>query len=118
MSAALILMCLVKHWNFFSKMEVAIAPLGSTGESAYLSLEEWRQVADFTVKPSRDESLYTVGISELTTLPISKARFAQSIGADAVMIIPVSYWKLTEQEIFDYYREISEAISLLYHGIQ
>ncbi|WP_325895104.1 dihydrodipicolinate synthase family protein [Grimontia sp. NTOU-MAR1] len=91
----------------------AIAPLGSTGESAYLSLEEWRQVADFTVKKVAGRVPVIVGISELTTLQaISKARYAQSIGADAVMIIPVSYWKLTDQEIFNYYKEVSDAITL------
>ncbi|WP_163391856.1 dihydrodipicolinate synthase family protein [Enterovibrio norvegicus] len=91
----------------------AIAPLGSTGESAYLSLDEWRRVADFTIQKVGGRVPVIVGISELTTLQaISKARYAESIGADGVMIIPVSYWKLTDQEIFNYYQEISDAISL------
>ena len=91
----------------------AIAPLGSTGESAYLSLEEWRQVADFTVKTVAGRVPVIIGISELTTSSaISKARYAEAIGADAVMVIPVSYWKLTEAEIFAYYQAISDAISI------
>lgn len=91
----------------------AIAPLGSTGESAYLSWEEWRQVADFTIKKVDKRVPVIVGISELTTLSaVSKARYAESIGAEAIMVIPVSYWKLTDQEIFDHYQEISDAISI------
>jgi 4-hydroxy-tetrahydrodipicolinate synthase len=30
----------------------AIAPLGSTGESAYLTFDEWKAVVDATVRPS------------------------------------------------------------------
>jgi len=91
----------------------AIAPLGSTGESAYLSFNEWQEVSAFTVKTVANRVPVIVGISELTTAQaISKAQYAESIGADAVMVIPVSYWKLSDQEIFDYYQSISDAISI------
>jgi 4-hydroxy-tetrahydrodipicolinate synthase len=91
----------------------AIAPLGSTGESAYLSYQEWQEVAAFTVKIVASRIPVIVGISELTTeQAISKAQYAQEIGADAIMVIPVSYWKLSDQEIFAYYQDISNAVSL------
>ena len=91
----------------------AIAPLGSTGESAYLSLDEWQQVADYTIKKVNSRVPVIVGISELTTCgAVNRARYAQSIGADCVMVIPVSYWKLTEQEIYNHYKEISDAITI------
>ncbi|WP_330959630.1 dihydrodipicolinate synthase family protein [Photobacterium sp. 53610] len=91
----------------------AIAPLGSTGESAYLSLEEWKQVAEYTVKTVNQRVPVIIGIGELTTSQaILKARFAESVGADAIMVIPVSYWKLSDTEIFDYYQAIAAATSL------
>ncbi|BBJ24388.1 dihydrodipicolinate synthase family protein [Candidatus Nitrotoga sp. AM1P] len=91
----------------------AIAPLGSTGESAYLNQEEWEKVAAFTVDAVSKRVPVIVGISEITTSQaVKKAKYAESIGADAVMVIPVSYWKLTDQEIFDYYQEISNGISI------
>ena len=91
----------------------AIAPLGSTGESAYLSWEEWQQVAEFSVRTVARRLPVIIGISELTTeQAIRKARYAESIGADAIMVIPISYWKLTNQEIHSYYREIADAVSL------
>ena len=91
----------------------AIAPLGSTGESAYLNQEEWENVAAFTVDAVYKRVPVIVGISEITTSQaVKKAKYAESIGADAVMVIPVSYWKLTDQEIFDYYQEISNSISI------
>ncbi|MBN7797619.1 dihydrodipicolinate synthase family protein [Parahaliea mediterranea] len=91
----------------------AIAPLGSTGESAYLSEDEWQQVAAHTVTTVAGRVPVVIGLSELTTEgAIGRAKFAESIGADAIMVIPVSYWKLTDQEIHAYYREIAAAVSL------
>lgn len=91
----------------------AIAPLGSTGESAYLSQDEWQQVAEFSVKAIARRVPVIIGLSELTTAgAIKKAQFAESIGADAIMVIPVSYWKLTDEEIYSYYEAIAAAISL------
>ncbi|WNO07594.1 dihydrodipicolinate synthase family protein [Teredinibacter sp. KSP-S5-2] len=91
----------------------AIAPLGSTGESSYLSLNEWKQVAEFSVKQAAQRVPVIIGISELTTeQAIVKAKYAEMIGADGIMVIPVSYWKLTDQEIYDYYQAISDSTSL------
>lgn len=91
----------------------AIAPLGSTGESAYLTLDEWQAVAEAAVKIVNHRVPVIIGISELTTAQaLIKARFAQNIGADAIMVIPVSYWKLSHDEIFAYYSAIDQACSL------
>lgn len=91
----------------------AIAPLGSTGESAYLSFAEWQQVAQHSVQVVAGRVPVIIGISELTTeQAINKARFAAEIGADAMMVIPVSYWKLTDEEIFGYYKAIAAEVSL------
>jgi len=40
------------------------------------------------------------------------ARFAEKQGAAAVMIIPMSYWKLTEAEILTHFNTVGDAISL------
>lgn len=91
----------------------AIAPLGSTGESAYLSFAEWQKVAQHSVQIVAKRVPVIIGISELTTeQAINKARFAAQIGADAIMVIPVSYWKLTDDEIFAYYQTITAAVAL------
>tara|TARA_R110001606_G_scaffold305258_1_gene452546 strand:- start:4553 stop:5431 length:879 start_codon:yes stop_codon:yes gene_type:complete len=91
----------------------AIAPLGSTGESAYLSFSEWKKVAQHSVQVVANRVPVIIGISELTTeQAINKARFAAQIGADAIMVIPVSYWKLTDDEIFGYYEAIAATVSL------
>lgn len=89
----------------------AIAPLGSTGESAYLSDEEWDRAAEASITQVAKRIPVVVGISDLTTRnAIRRARFAEKQGADAVL--PISYWKLTEQEIFDHYAAIGKAVGI------
>ena len=90
-----------------------IAPLGSTGESAYLDDAEWDAVADTCIKQVNQRLPVIVGISDLTTRnAIRKARFAEAAGADAVMVLPVSYWKLSDDEIFRHYAAIADATTL------
>lgn len=91
----------------------AIAPLGSTGESAYLNDDEWTQVAETTIKAVAKKLPVIVGVSDITTEgALSRAKIAESLGADAVMVLPVSYWKLSEEEIFEHYATIAKGISL------
>ena len=40
------------------------------------------------------------------------SREAEELGADGLMILPPYYYTPTEDEIFDYYRAICEAVSL------
>ncbi|KAA8731456.1 dihydrodipicolinate synthase family protein [Acinetobacter qingfengensis] len=91
----------------------AIAPLGSAGESAYLSWQEWQQVAEKSIEVVNHRVPVILGISELTTtMAIQKAKKAEELGADVIMVIPISYWKLTDQEIYEYYQQIATATKL------
>ncbi|WP_322009385.1 dihydrodipicolinate synthase family protein [Paraburkholderia sp. J12] len=91
----------------------AIAPLGSTGECAYLTDDEWDEVAECATKTVSGRVPVVVGISDLTTHnAIRRAVFAERAGADAVMVLPVSYWKLTEAEIRGHYAAIAKAINI------
>jgi 4-hydroxy-tetrahydrodipicolinate synthase len=91
----------------------AIAPLGSTGELAYLEEPEFDTVVDTTIATVAGRVPVIVGVSDVTTAKtIRRAKYAERAGADAVMILPVSYWKLTEREIFQHYRSISDAIGI------
>jgi 4-hydroxy-tetrahydrodipicolinate synthase len=91
----------------------AIAPLGSTGELAYLEEPEFDSVVDTTISTVAGRVPVVVGISDVTTAKtIRRAKYAQLAGADAVMVLPVSYWKLSEREIVQHYRSIGEAIGI------
>lgn len=91
----------------------AIAPLGSTGELAYLEEPEFDGVVNTTIAAVAGRVPVIVGVSDVTTAKtIRRAQYAQQAGADAVMILPVSYWKLTECEIVQHYRSVSDAIDI------
>jgi 4-hydroxy-tetrahydrodipicolinate synthase len=91
----------------------AIAPLGSTGELAYLEEPEFDAVVDTTIATVVGRVPVVVGVSDVTTAKtVRRAQYAQQAGADAVMVLPVSYWKLTEREIAQHYRSVGEAIGI------
>ena len=91
----------------------AIAALGSTGESSYLNMTEWEEVLRITVDEVQSRIPVLVGISELTTKEaIRKAKLAEELGANALMILAASYWKLTENEIYDHYLNIAKETNL------
>lgn len=91
----------------------AIAPLGSAGECAYLDDTEWRTVAETALRAVGGRVPTIVGVSDLTTATaVRRAVFAQQSGADAVMVLPVAYWKLDERELDRHFRRIAEAIDI------
>jgi 4-hydroxy-tetrahydrodipicolinate synthase len=91
----------------------AIAPLGSTGEAAYLTEAEFDSVVDTTVTTVDRRVPVIVGASDLTTAnTVRRARYAQQAGADAVMILPVSYWKLTPREIARHYATVAAGLDI------
>lgn len=90
-----------------------IAPLGSTGESAYLSDAEWEAAASASIRAVERRVPTVVGISDLTTAnAVRRAKFAEQAGADAVMVLPVSYWRLDDEAIVGHYRAIGDAIGI------
>lgn len=91
----------------------AIAALGSTGELAYLDEPEFDAVVDTTVSAVAGRVPVLVGVSDLTTArTVRRARYAQSAGADAVQVVPVSYWKLSDREVMTHFGAVSEAIDI------
>lgn len=91
----------------------AIAPLGSTGEAAYLTEKEFDSVVDTTVGTVAGRVPVIVGASDLTTAnTVRRARHAQQAGADAVMVLPISYWKLTDHEIVNHYATVGAALDV------
>lgn len=91
----------------------AIVPLGSTGELAYLNETEFDAVVDTTIAAVGGAVPVLAGVSDLTTAnTVRRARYAQQAGADAVQVVPVSYWKLSEREIVAHYTAVSDAIDI------
>ncbi|GGV17948.1 dihydrodipicolinate synthase family protein [Kitasatospora herbaricolor] len=91
----------------------AVAPLGSTGESAYLDDEEWYEAAEASVGAVAGRVPAVVGIADLTTRSaVRRARFAERAGADVVMVLPLSYWKLDEREVDRHFTAVADAVGI------
>lgn len=90
-----------------------VAPLGSTGVLPYLNDEEKESITEATIQQVAGRVPTLVGVSNLTTdKTIYHAQFAEKAGATAVMIIPMSYWKLTDDEIVAHYDAVASKISI------
>jgi 4-hydroxy-tetrahydrodipicolinate synthase len=87
--------------------------LGTTGEFLTISDDERGEFVERTVKHIAGRIPVLVGtMNAYTPNVVRYSRQAQDLGADGLMIIPPYYYKPTEDEIFNYYRAICEAVDL------
>lgn len=90
-----------------------LIPLGSTGEFLSLSDEEAEAVAETAVKAAAGRVPVLIGTgAEDTRECVRLSRRAERLGADGVMIIPPFYSTPTEDELFEHYSRVGEAISI------
>lgn len=90
-----------------------LVPLGSTGEFLSLTDDEKAAVAETVIRKADGRVPVLIGTgAESTDDVIRYSRQAEQLGADGVMIIPPFYSTPTEDELFEHYRRIGEAISL------
>jgi 4-hydroxy-tetrahydrodipicolinate synthase len=87
--------------------------LGTTGEFLTISDDERRRLVAATVKHAAGRCQVMVGsMNAYTPNAVRYSREAQDLGADGVMIIPPYYYTPTDDEIFEYYRAICEAVTI------
>lgn len=90
----------------------SIGALGSTGNYAYLSLEERARVARLAVAHAGDVPVI-VGISALRTRDVlTQAEDAQAAGTSAVLLAPMSYQPLADEEVFGLFEAVSARLSV------
>jgi 4-hydroxy-tetrahydrodipicolinate synthase len=90
-----------------------LIPLGSTGEFLSMTREEREQVIETCVKTASGRVPVVIGTgAEWTRDAVEYAREAERFGADGIMVIPPFYSTPTEDELFEHYRQIGEAVSL------
>ncbi|WP_328541164.1 dihydrodipicolinate synthase family protein [Streptomyces sp. NBC_00371] len=90
----------------------SIGALGSTGSYAYLTREQRARVAALAVEAA-DGVPVMVGIGALrTTHVLALAEDAQKAGASAVLLAPMTYQGLTEDEVFGLYEDVTRELSV------
>lgn len=90
----------------------SIGALGSTGNYAYLSREERERIAGLAVENAGDTPVI-VGIGALRTREVQGlAEDAQKAGASAVLLAPVSYQPLSDNEVFSLFDAVTRDLSV------
>ena len=90
----------------------SLGVLGSTGLYPYLDREERRGALKAAVGAAAGTPV-VAGIGALRTRDVlTYADDAQTAGASALLLAPVSYQRLTDEEAFGLYRDVSSAASV------
>lgn len=90
----------------------SIGVLGSTGSYAYLNRDECARVAQLSVESAGSVPV-VAGIGALRTRDVlNNAESAQQAGVGGVLLAPVSYQKLTDNEVFELYATVCRSLSV------
>lgn len=87
-----------------------IGLLGSTGGYAYLSVEKRERTLRAAVESVAGRTPLIVGIGALTTdVAEELAQGVRKAGADGLLLAPMSYQPLTEEEVFRHFEAVAAA---------
>lgn len=90
-----------------------LAPLGSTGEFAYLNSEQRAAVARATIEAAQHRVPVIVGVcSTATADAVAQARSYQKLGADGILAILEAYFPLKDAQVESYFRAIADAVDI------
>ncbi|WP_104178151.1 dihydrodipicolinate synthase family protein [Cryobacterium sp. Y50] len=90
----------------------SITALGSTGSYMYLDRDERRRVAQVTVQHAGTVPVI-IGIGALRTSQVRMfADDAQEVGAHAVLLAPVTYQSLGDDEVFGLFEDVTADLSV------
>lgn len=90
----------------------SITVLGSTGSYAYLNADERARVAQLAVEHADSTPVY-VGVGALRTSQVlSNIKNAERAGASGVLLAPMTYQPLTEQDVYELFRTVAQYTDL------
>jgi 4-hydroxy-tetrahydrodipicolinate synthase len=90
-----------------------LVPMGTTGENPTVSHAEHRRILEICVKTANKRVPDIAGCgSNSTAEAVSLIRFAESIGADAILSVVPYYNKPTQEGMFQHFSAVAEATRL------
>ena len=107
-----------KAFRAFVEWQIAegtkgLVPVGTTGESPTLSHDEHRQVVKACVEVAAGRVPVVAGAgSNNTAEAVGLVRFAEEVGADAVLVVTPYYNKPTQRGLYAHFAAVAEATSL------
>jgi 4-hydroxy-tetrahydrodipicolinate synthase len=90
-----------------------ISPLGSTGEATHLTFDERKRFAEEVVRIVGGRVPLVVGVGTSGTREtVELARHAEGAGADAVLVVSPSYWKVGEEALFRHFATVAGSVGI------
>lgn len=87
-----------------------ITLFGSTGSNGFFTEAEKMRVFDEMISHISGRVAVQAGVGSMTTgESVRLAKYAAKSGADAVLVVPLNYWKPTETELLTHYKSVAEA---------
>lgn len=86
---------------------------GSTGETFLMSSEERMRQLEITMEEVGDKVPVVVHVGAMSTkASIELAKHAEKLGAAGISSVPPFYFKYNQDQIYNYYKDVSESTSL------
>lgn len=86
---------------------------GSTGEAFLMDTKERQKVVEVVIDEVKGQVPVIVHVGAISTkISIEHAKHAHRYGADAISSVPPFYWKFSNDDIYNYYKDITESTPL------
>lgn len=86
---------------------------GSTGEGFLMSAEEREKSSQAVIEVAKGKVPVVVHIGDIgTKKSIDLAKAAEVAGATAISSVPPFYWRFNSEQIYNYYKDIAEAVDI------
>lgn len=86
---------------------------GSTGEGFLMTPDERKKSVEAVMEIAGDKVPVVVHIGDIGTKKSKElARHAKEAGATAISSVPPFYWKFNNEQIYNYYKDISDAVDM------
>lgn len=90
-----------------------LAPLGSTGEFAYLSWAQRRRVVEVVVQAAKGRVPVVAGVASTTVADATRqAQEFERMGCQGILAILEAYFPIADEGVFDYFKAVADAVSL------
>ncbi len=90
-----------------------LTPLGSTGEFAYLSSEQRREIVATTVQAAANRVPVVAGVAATTTMDaVHQAKTYADLGVDGILAIMEAYFPIPDTGVITYFKAIADAVDL------
>ncbi|ERJ12474.1 4-hydroxy-tetrahydrodipicolinate synthase [Haloplasma contractile] len=100
------------EWHIDHKTD-AIIICGTTGESATLSKEEKKHLIELSVKCASGRIPIIAGTgSNNTKIAVELSKYAETVGADGLLVVTPYYNKTTQNGILAHYETIANAVTI------